>query len=178
MVYPTLLSNSACRCGNHSYLLTSFQERGCNVRQPGMTGAYSITTNWTWFVKLLLSILIPLRSNSNKPKEHQWVNTSLSTVGNRDQQSEEAPLGATQTFNNVVHAYEDLTMSLHLYVLARLGCIHARSEWIMHCGKLEQPPDLIPACGDKCFVCTGKYTNSSLPVIFQRCTGFCESSSS
>ena len=77
-------------------VLTSFQECGRNARQPGTTGAYSITTNWMWFVKLLLSVLIPLRSNSNEPTEYQWVSTSFSFVGSRNQQSEEAPLGETE----------------------------------------------------------------------------------
>ena len=48
------------RMGIPRDVLTSFQERGRNARQPGMTGAYSITTSWTWSVKLLLSVLIPL----------------------------------------------------------------------------------------------------------------------
>ena len=46
----------------------------------------------------------------------------------------------------------------------------------MHRGKLEQPPDSIHVCGDDCFVVTGKYTDSFLPVIFSGAQDFVKSS--
>ena len=57
-------------------LITLFQERGQNSRQPGMNGAYFIYTTWHWFVTLLLSIALPLKAQSNDGNKSEWVNSA------------------------------------------------------------------------------------------------------
>ena len=56
------------RIGLPRDLLPMLQEIGHNARHPGMTGANHIYTDWKRFVKLLLSILIPLKKNEKNQR--------------------------------------------------------------------------------------------------------------
>ena len=66
------------RMGIPRDIVTSFQERGRNARQPGMTGVYAITTDLLMYVKLLLSIIMPL-SAPDETTEYRQVNSTIST---------------------------------------------------------------------------------------------------
>ena len=165
------------RMGIPRDVVTSFQERGRNARQPGMTGVYSITTDWRMYVKLLLSIIMPL-SDQDDTAEYRSVNSAITTLGTNTQntQTSSSPLTSTQRSNNVTQAYVEHVDCLNLYCLPQLGCIHARSEWIMHCGEIEQPPLAITSCETQCHVCDGSNSKTFLPIIFSGALAFLRSS--
>ena len=56
--------------------------------------------------------------------------------------------------------------------LAGIGCIHARTEWFMHTGRLAVPPDVVPPCETQCRVCTGSYATTFLPMIYSGVADF------
>ena len=63
-------------------VLTMLQEMGHNVRQQGMTGAYHIYTDWKRFIKLLLSILIPLQKEGEEPQALYRATQALTLSSN------------------------------------------------------------------------------------------------
>ena len=58
-------------------LTTSFQEWEQNARKLSMIGQYLIFTDWLIFVKLLLSILLPLKIETNEPLEYEGINSVI-----------------------------------------------------------------------------------------------------
>jgi len=64
----------SCQGFPRNPIFFSFQGCSRNARQPGMTGEYCIFTDWLLFVKLLLSILLPLNTPTNDPPEYEGVN--------------------------------------------------------------------------------------------------------
>jgi len=87
------------------------------------------------FVKFLVSIIMPLAAREETPEDRQ-VNSAISAVTDnwQKQKPSVSPLTSIQRIDNIVQAYNDPVDCLNLYCLPQLGCIHARSEWIMHCG--------------------------------------------
>ena len=65
------------RVGLPRCLTTLLQERGRNARILGMLGCYIVFTNWSLFIKLLLTILIPKDNNDSDPAEATSVNTFI-----------------------------------------------------------------------------------------------------
>ena len=74
--------NMVIRMGTPRDVVTSFQERGRNARQPGMTGVYSITTDWIMYVKLLMTIILPPATEKDTP-EYKEVNSAITTPNAR-----------------------------------------------------------------------------------------------
>ena len=165
------------RMGIPRDVVTSFQERGRNARQPGMTGVYAITTDWVMYVKLLLSIVMPL-SLPDETSEYRQVNSAISTLAANSQHTPNSPspLTSTQLYNNTAQAYVDHVDCINLYCLPQLGCVHARSEWIMHCGEMEQQAPQITPCETQCHVCDGSHSKTFLPIIFSGAFAFMKSS--
>ena len=165
-------------------VITLFQERGRNARQPGMSGAYYIYTNWSWFVSLLLSLLAPLQSDTdNNPTEDaNSANVTFSptatarrTARQSHTTTQRSSLTSSAIHNNVEKAFTDVVQVLNLNCLPALGCVHSRTEWFMKRGVLELPPPVIEPCHTKCHVCNGKYIKTFLPVIYSGASKFLKS---
>ena len=176
------------RIGLPRDVLTMLQEMGRNARQPGMTGAYHIYTDWKRFVKLLLSILIPLKKEGEEPPEYEGLNSVIPSktkekrVNNIQHQSgPRSPLTRAQIHNNTIDAYHALMDILILTCLPYFGCIHTRSEWLLAQGEMTPPPEVFLGCGEteangpQCFVCDGKYKQYLLPVVFSGAIKFLKS---
>ncbi len=67
------------RAGIPRCIVTSIQEGGRNARKDGMTGEFIIYAEWTSFVRLLLSILIPFKNNTEK-SESNGVNSVIEAM--------------------------------------------------------------------------------------------------
>ena len=132
-------------------LITLFQERGRNARQAGMLGAYYIYTSWSWFITLLLSMLLPLNNTTNDstPADINSANVTFYSrarelqANQQTQSTSETPLTRNQIHDSVVQAYANLVDVLNLNCLTVLGCFHTRTEWFMKWGFLELPPQVI-----------------------------------
>ena len=106
-------------------VITLFQERGRNARQPGMSGAYNIHTNWSWFVTLLVSFLDPLQSEANNPTEDtNSANVTFSSTATARRAAQQlqanthsTPLSSSATHNNVAQAFTDVVQVLNLKCL-------------------------------------------------------------
>ena len=166
------------RMGIPRDVVTSFQERGRNARKDGMTGVYLITTDWVGYVKLLMTIVLPPGSEKATP-EYKEVNSAI-TSPNRStskwQRLSDVALTSTEQQNNRASAYADHVACVNLYCLPELGCVHARSEWIMYSGKMQQPPPSITPCLTQCHVCDGIHLQTFLPIIFSGALSFMKSS--
>ena len=148
-----------------------------------MLGAYYIYTSWSWFITLLLSMLLPLKNttNDNTPADINSANVTFSPrarelqANQQRQSTSETPLTRNQIHDNVVQAYADLVDVLNLNCLPVLGCVHTRTEWFMKRGILKLPPPVIEPCHTKCHVCNGKYSKTFLPVIYSGAMRFLKS---
>ena len=174
------------RVGLPRCLTTLLQERGRNARRMGMVGRYIVFSSWILFLKLLLTILIPRNNNNDaEPTEAVSVNTFItsrspdkrqSTTANRDR----CPLTATQKYNNIVSAFNDLIKVLSIYFLPGLGCVHCRVEWYMARGVLEPYPEVMLPCNSQCYVCDAGRRDKNgkakpqyiLPIIYQGALDF------
>ena len=159
------------RVGLPRDLQTACQEKGRNARKEGMSGAYRMFSDWRMFIKLLLSIVIPLTSVSKEIPEYEGLNSlivSKSPVKRPVHQKESsiaspsAPLSKTARHNNIVDGYNDLVKVTNMFCLPGLGCVHARLEWFMGSiakGNMDVPlpNNLIAPCKTQCYVCNGKY---------------------
>ena len=119
-------------------LIRLFQEQGQNARKLGMLGRYLIFTDWLMFVKLLLSILLPLEIETNEPPEYGGINSvgqSKTPVKhnchNTYRSQPSCQLTVNQISDNIVQGNDDLIDLLYLYCLPDFGCIHCRSEFCM-----------------------------------------------
>ena len=164
------------RMGIPRDVVTSFQERGRNAREEGMTGVYSITTDWVMYVKLVMTIILPPASEESTP-EYKEINSAITSPNrsSKRQRLSNVALTATEHRNNRATAYADHVDCVNLYCLPELGCVHARSEWIMHCGEMQQPPPSIAPCGTQCHVCDGTHLQTFLPIIFSGALAFMKS---
>ena len=131
---------------------TLLQERGRNARMAGMSGAFTIYTNWIMFVKLVLSILATLNKEKYEPSECDGVNLVIPSkspdriVPVVRKQRMTCPLTRAQKERNRTMAHHDMIDVLNLSCLPGLGCIHCRSEWFMAMGHLSAPPEMMLPC--------------------------------
>ena len=179
------------RAGIPRCIVTSIQEGGRNARKDGMTGNFIIYAEWTPFVRLLLSILLPFK-NTTTTSESDGVNSVIhaKTPEGKRKRLERASLPTTRTRScallkntereNVVDAYNNLVDSVSLYCLPGHGCVHVRTEWFQYYGELklppiDAPPRTIEPCNSKCYVCDGGYSKYFLPIIREGAISFLRS---
>jgi superfamily II DNA helicase RecQ len=180
------------RAGIPRCILNSIQEGGRNARKDGMTGKFILYAEWTSFIKLLLSILLPHKKNVKKC-ESDGVNSVIQskTPDGKRRRSEKACDQLTSQRNavvlsnntqreNVVDAYNNLMDSVSLYCLPGHGCIHVRTEWFQCHGELKLPPNDAPSCTTapcltQCYVCNGDYSKYFLPVVQDGAISFLKS---
>ena len=81
----------------------------------------------------------------------EGINSAMTSPrSSKRQRLSDVALTSTEQRNNRATAYADHVDCINLYCLPELGCVHARSEWIMHCGDMQQPPPSIAPCGTQC----------------------------
>ena len=180
------------RAGIPRCIITSIQEGGRNARKDGMTGTFIIYAEWTPFVRLLLSILLPFKKET-PTSEVDGVNSVIlsKTPEGKHKRADRARDTTTSTTKstalskntereNVVDAYNNLVDSVSLYCLPGHGCIHVRTEWFQYYGELklppqDAPPSTVEPCRTKCYVCDGGYSKYFLPVIREGAVAFLRS---
>ena len=136
------------------------------------------------FVKLLLSILLPLKTEANKPPEYEDINSVIkpktpvkNTAPTTNPSLPACPLTANQILENIVQAYDDCIDCLYLHCLPAFGCIHCRSEWCMATGDLQRPShNDLPPCKNQCHVCDKTYQKTFLFVVYSNAITFLKSS--
>ena len=103
------------RIGLARCIVTLLQEMGQNARQPGMKGIFLVFSDWTKFVTLLLSILLPRSECGSEPAEYTGFNSViLSKSPNAKSSSVDVPRGmsaslsSTQIGDNIVTAHDNL----------------------------------------------------------------------
>ena len=163
------------RAGIPRCILTSIQEGGRNTRKDGMTGKFIIYAEWTSFIALLLSILLPFK-NKTKMSESDGANSVIrsKTPDGKRKRTEQGAVMPTTPMNtvalssntereNVVDAYNNIMDSVSLYCLPGHGCIHVRTEWFQYYGELKLPPNdaTTSPCETQCYVCTGACSSRS-----------------
>ena len=165
------------RMGIPRDVVTSFQERGRNAREEGMTGVYSITTDWVMYIKLVMTIILPPPSEEATP-EYKEINSAITSPNRSSKRQRLSNVALTSLDHHInrATAYTDHVDCVNLYCLPALGCVHARSEWIMHCGEMHQPPPSIAPCETQCHVCDGTHLQTFLPIIFSGALAFMKSS--
>ena len=180
------------RAGIPRCIVTSIQEGGRNARKDGMTGKFIIYAEWTPFVRLLLSILLPFK-NKTTTSETDGVNSVIEAKTpegkrKRAERANDTTMSRTKSpalskyteRENVVDAYNNLVDSVSLYCLPGHGCIHVCTEWFQYYGQLKFPPNDAPPCTikpckTKCYVCDGGYSKNFLPVIREGAIAFLRS---
>ena len=112
-------------------LPTLFQEQGQNTRKLSMLSQYLMFTDWLMFVKLLVSILLPIKIETGEPPEYEGINPIIQSktpvkniCHNKHRSQPLCQLTANQILDNIVQAYGDLIDILYLYCLPDFGCIH------------------------------------------------------
>ena len=146
--------------------------RGGNAREDGMTKTFIIYAEWTPFISMLLSILLPYKK-MKETSESNGVNSVISFLTpvdkvKRKRQSQYTepsptkPLSDIEKRNNVVDAHNNLIDSVSLYCQPGLGYIHVLTKWFQYCGKLEMLPtnaltETKALCRSQCYVCNGQY---------------------
>ncbi len=65
------------RVGLPRCIITLLQERGRNVRNESMVGLFAVFTDWTLFIQLILSILLPTSKKVTMVKEHNFANSMI-----------------------------------------------------------------------------------------------------
>ena len=124
-----------------------------------MTGAFNIFTDWKTFIKLLLSIMIPLEKQTNEPSEYDGLNSViLSKPSNKKNQSQDdcshkkLPISTQHKCDNMVEVYDDSIDVLNLFCLSNFACIYCHSEWFFASGELLAPPEIMLLCFTQCQV--------------------------
>ena len=119
---------------------------------------------------------MPLAAREATP-EYMQVNSAISTLTGNSQQEQHSVslLLSIQLINNVVQAYNNQVDCLNSYCLPLLGCIHRRSEWIVQCGEIKQPPPTVTNCDTQCHVCDETQSKTFLPIIFSGSFAFLKS---
>ena len=173
------------RVGIPRCIVTFLQERGRNSRTPGLRGLFAIYSNWSLFVKLLLTVLLPRDSGSDEIPEHDFVNSTVTARSPEKRNADgkgtsekrlRCPLTDDDRRNNIDRAHQDLIEMTRLFFLPALGCIHCRTEWGLFSGDYNHHPEIMLPCGDQCFVCDRSHEKYILPVIFDGAQEFLKSS--
>ena len=109
-----------------------------------MIGLFAVYTNWALFVRLLLSILLPGKSETRSGQDHEFANSMITSRLPLKQptsdptnkpQATKVPLTSEQVHANRVTAYEDLLDVIHFYFMPSFGCVHCRAEWFLFAGE-------------------------------------------
>ena len=180
--------NHVLRVGFPRCLTTLIQERGRNARVEGMLGLYTIHSDWTMFVKILLSVLTPGTSQSNEPEDHEFVNSMIESRSPERRRTAAAersnntarPLTWSQKRDNIVAAYDNLIEVLNFLFMPTWGCVHLRAEWWLSTKRnTKMTPTFLAdnaPCGTQCYICTGEYKQFMLPVVKSGAIDFLASS--
>ena len=142
------------RIGLPRRITMMLQERGRCSHAPGVLGLFVMFVEWTLFIFVLITVVLPLESStSDELPDYAYAGSMIEACtperraaaveSNKHTHTQRAPLSAAQRHNNIVDEYNDLIDMLHFTFLPGYGCIHLRLEWYLFNGYLTSLPEVL-----------------------------------